>query len=148
MSRLPPPERIAAMEKGIPLPEFPLEPARERRPPDPTVVPILGTVFRSEEHTSELQSPCNLVCRLLLGYVRVGGKHCWLSLREAPESAEKDRDHSSRAVGGDGKGNTLTGVSVGAGARAPSARSDGGADFGNGSLESFGWNHDRARSDS
>ena len=22
--------------------------------------------FRSEEHTSELQSPCNLVCRLLL----------------------------------------------------------------------------------
>src|SRR5256885_6073028 len=26
----------------------------------------LGAVFRSEEHTSELQSPCNLVCRLLL----------------------------------------------------------------------------------
>src|SRR5256885_11510416 len=25
-----------------------------------------GHVFRSEEHTSELQSPCNLVCRLLL----------------------------------------------------------------------------------
>src|SRR5256885_7644261 len=24
------------------------------------------TLFRSEEHTSELQSPCNLVCRLLL----------------------------------------------------------------------------------
>src|SRR5256885_13147434 len=24
------------------------------------------TPFRSEEHTSELQSPCNLVCRLLL----------------------------------------------------------------------------------
>src|SRR5256885_9389291 len=27
---------------------------------------LLGTVERSEEHTSELQSPCNLVCRLLL----------------------------------------------------------------------------------
>src|SRR5256885_12080983 len=27
---------------------------------------ILGTAARSEEHTSELQSPCNLVCRLLL----------------------------------------------------------------------------------
>src|SRR5688500_19523527 len=26
----------------------------------------LGFTFRSEEHTSELQSPCNLVCRLLL----------------------------------------------------------------------------------
>src|SRR5256885_7164776 len=25
-----------------------------------------GAVDRSEEHTSELQSPCNLVCRLLL----------------------------------------------------------------------------------
>src|SRR5688500_20103915 len=25
-----------------------------------------GVVLRSEEHTSELQSPCNLVCRLLL----------------------------------------------------------------------------------
>ena len=35
-------ERIAAMEKGIPLPGFPLEPARERRQPDPTVLPIPG----------------------------------------------------------------------------------------------------------
>src|SRR2546426_8120733 len=26
----------------------------------------LGIIHRSEEHTSELQSPCNLVCRLLL----------------------------------------------------------------------------------
>src|ERR1039457_6701543 len=25
-----------------------------------------GNQYRSEEHTSELQSPCNLVCRLLL----------------------------------------------------------------------------------
>src|SRR5205807_6945877 len=29
---------------------------------DPTMIRLL----RSEEHTSELQSPCNLVCRLLL----------------------------------------------------------------------------------
>src|SRR5256885_5222342 len=28
--------------------------------------PRLEPVERSEEHTSELQSPCNLVCRLLL----------------------------------------------------------------------------------
>src|ERR1039457_5469700 len=27
---------------------------------------FLASVIRSEEHTSELQSPCNLVCRLLL----------------------------------------------------------------------------------
>src|SRR5256885_7574542 len=30
-------------------------------------IELIGKVaFRSEEHTSELQSPCNLVCRLLL----------------------------------------------------------------------------------
>src|SRR2546426_5678905 len=34
----------------------------EIRPP--LLPPVLGS--RSEEHTSELQSPCNLVCRLLL----------------------------------------------------------------------------------
>jgi len=38
-------ERMAAMEKGIPLPEFPLEPARERHQADPNVIPILGTVL-------------------------------------------------------------------------------------------------------
>src|SRR2546426_1832244 len=42
-----------------------------RRPPRPSL--LRGRRFvrrprskRSEEHTSELQSPCNLVCRLLL----------------------------------------------------------------------------------
>src|ERR1039457_7351674 len=30
------------------------------------VIGFLGTGDRSEEHTSEFQSPCNLVCRLLL----------------------------------------------------------------------------------
>src|SRR5256885_9732047 len=29
-------------------------------------VTVAGAGARSEEHTSELQSPCNLVCRLLL----------------------------------------------------------------------------------
>src|SRR5256885_7313039 len=30
------------------------------------LVPLACRLHRSEEHTSELQSPCNLVCRLLL----------------------------------------------------------------------------------
>src|SRR5256885_6780331 len=37
--------------------------------PEPTLIlnaPALQRALRSEEHTSELQSPCNLVCRLLL----------------------------------------------------------------------------------
>src|SRR5256885_9929288 len=29
-------------------------------------IPLSPRILRSEEHTSELQSPCNLVCRLLL----------------------------------------------------------------------------------
>src|SRR5256885_3732406 len=42
---------------------------RPRRLPHPD--PVVGGAtpdhgIRSEEHTSELQSPCNLVCRLLL----------------------------------------------------------------------------------
>src|SRR5256885_9618998 len=43
------------------------EPSRssdENRGSEP--VPGFRQVLRSEEHTSELQSPCNLVCRLLL----------------------------------------------------------------------------------
>src|SRR5256885_7104424 len=30
------------------------------------ILAVAATQARSEEHTSELQSPCNLVCRLLL----------------------------------------------------------------------------------
>src|SRR5256885_10730416 len=37
-------------------------------PPDPTPT-------RSEEHTSELQSPCNLVCRLLLEKKKRKSRH-------------------------------------------------------------------------
>src|SRR3989454_5847453 len=33
---------------------------------DTLCVEVESSVLRSEEHTSELQSPCNLVCRLLL----------------------------------------------------------------------------------
>src|SRR2546426_1776587 len=33
---------------------------------DIVIIPDLAAKARSEEHTSELQSPCNLVCRLLL----------------------------------------------------------------------------------
>src|SRR2546426_8533029 len=54
----------------------PRAPARRRRgcwPPPSTgssraaaAARALRTAVRSEEHTSELQSPCNLVCRLLL----------------------------------------------------------------------------------
>src|SRR5256885_16384178 len=40
--------------------------ARLLRARHPRIMPQVGCGGRSEEHTSELQSPCNLVCRLLL----------------------------------------------------------------------------------
>src|SRR5256885_1301576 len=43
----------------------------------------LTLVGRSEEHTSELQSPCNLVCRLLLEKIN---KH-WQTDRNPPQPA-------------------------------------------------------------
>src|SRR2546426_4697225 len=45
--------------------------ARERRELKPSLARLYG---RSEEHTSELQSPCNLVCRLLLEKKKYGRK--------------------------------------------------------------------------
>src|SRR2546430_7346438 len=56
--------RRVAVLATVPLVRFLLE------PPPPFLVPRAGTVVvsapRSEEHTSELQSQSNLVCRLLL----------------------------------------------------------------------------------
>src|SRR2546426_3937300 len=39
---------------------------RQARDARGRILPAGGRAGRSEEHTSELQSPCNLVCRLLL----------------------------------------------------------------------------------
>src|SRR5256885_13666297 len=44
-----------------------MAPASKRKGPASLLRSSMATVRpRSEEHTSELQSPCNLVCRLLL----------------------------------------------------------------------------------
>src|SRR5256885_13228090 len=50
---------------------LPVLPSSEKVPPWPSITSRMSWVcfqysYRSEEHTSELQSPCNLVCRLLL----------------------------------------------------------------------------------
>src|SRR5256885_12681204 len=44
-------------------------------PFDLVLLLILSNAVRSEEHTSELQSPCNLVCRLLLEKKKRHHKH-------------------------------------------------------------------------
>src|SRR5256885_13517153 len=59
--RVPRPRRRA--HRGADRAQGPGRPARQAR----DAAPARGDrEVRSEEHTSELQSPCNLVCRLLL----------------------------------------------------------------------------------
>src|SRR5256885_11286740 len=55
-----------------PLPAGTLAPSDTQRATARRVGRILEEA-RSEEHTSELQSPCNLVCRLLLEKKRMAG---------------------------------------------------------------------------
>src|SRR2546426_8053096 len=54
----------AAMVEGVQMPAW-VERGAQRIPLAPGMELKAGDQ-RSEEHTSELQSPCNLVCRLLL----------------------------------------------------------------------------------
>src|SRR5256885_12990617 len=50
-----------------------------------------GLVVRSEEHTSELQSPCNLVCRLLLEKKKKKTQSSTVCISTASRSAPHDR---------------------------------------------------------
>src|SRR5256885_2413961 len=43
-----------------------------------SVIACAVMTWRSEEHTSELQSPCNLVCRLLLEKKKNYRMECWV----------------------------------------------------------------------
>src|SRR5256885_4900131 len=56
-----------SLHDALPI-SLPARVRRARRPPDHRrdIPSLLRRRPRSEEHTSELQSPCNLVCRLLL----------------------------------------------------------------------------------
>src|SRR2546426_7022082 len=56
------PNRKAGIERSLP---FGLQ-SRTATPIRDTGEALFPDDHRSEEHTSELQSPCNLVCRLLL----------------------------------------------------------------------------------
>src|SRR5258708_31844101 len=57
-----------------------------RRPPEVWVLAVYRTLMsRSEEHTSELQSPDHLVCRLLLEKKKE-------NLSESPRSFTRKRD--------------------------------------------------------
>src|SRR5256885_7629193 len=53
-----------AVDSHVPIPERAID--KPFLMPIEDIFSIQGRGTRSEEHTSELQSPCNLVCRLLL----------------------------------------------------------------------------------
>src|SRR2546426_5093501 len=53
-------------------------------------LPTRTFINRSEEHTSELQSPCNLVCRLLLEKKK---KQYTCTQTRLPTPRERTRDH-------------------------------------------------------
>src|SRR2546426_3467158 len=61
------------------MPENRLAAKKTWRPITHPTAPRFFVTDRSEEHTSELQSPCNLVCRLLLEKKKK--KHC-MTLRD------------------------------------------------------------------
>src|SRR2546430_6419795 len=54
----------------------------------PTAV-MAAARWRSEEHTSELQSQSNLVCRLLLEKKKKGGHACVLDARVPPHRGRR-----------------------------------------------------------
>src|SRR5258708_32054557 len=58
------------------------------------------SVWRSEEHTSELQSPDHLVCRLLLEKKKHGHQHVLLAARRVldPAVGRAVRDGAKRSV--------------------------------------------------
>src|SRR2546426_8049371 len=55
-----------------------------------------GTV-RSEEHTSELQSPCNLVCRLLLEKKKMSEAHASPITDDHDQAAATSPTHTRQA---------------------------------------------------
>src|SRR2546426_5003497 len=65
----------------------PRPPAAGRHAQDGARVPQALRLVRSEEHTSELQSPCNLVCRLLLEKKKKN-RHHYKSVAQHPKPKE------------------------------------------------------------
>src|ERR1022692_189656 len=62
----PPPAPAPPFDPALPPPPEPPPPMAPPPAPPRLPLPPAPAPPRSEEHTSELQSPCNLVCRLLL----------------------------------------------------------------------------------
>src|SRR5256885_12364024 len=78
-------EQVAATVKTEPI-------ARQRFRAT-IMLPDKRLAMRSEEHTSELQSPCNLVCRLLLEKKKENTTHFLTHHQFAPCSPNSHHTH-------------------------------------------------------
>src|SRR5256885_4399961 len=65
--------------------------ASDAHDPSDAVLRVATYVERSEEHTSELQSPCNLVCRLLLEKKKHRHRQPDLGLPTSPHRGTRQR---------------------------------------------------------
>src|ERR1022692_3726872 len=105
----------------VPLPKLPCpgaigrEPRRGARPEPAGFRRGERYPTRSEEHTSELQSPCNLVCRLLLEKknLRNPGPRTVGPPRRRPQSARPDCDSRTPSQSPEGPQLGLSGRSRG-----------------------------------
>src|SRR5256885_10899594 len=66
--------------------------------PPPVRAPVRRHHWRSEEHTSELQSPCNLVCRLLLEKKKTGDPGSSVA-RRLPQGVRRNHAAGSSRTG-------------------------------------------------
>src|SRR6516162_10216189 len=74
---------------------------RTRQVSTPSTLLVPARSKRSEEHTSELQSPCNLVCRLLLDKKKKRGRKAseqLLNLHELDGFADRPFDHEGARI--------------------------------------------------
>src|SRR5256885_1430088 len=69
------------------------EPEHREGHPQVALISDYGNPVRSEEHTSELQSPCNLVCRLLLEKKKIELIHFDRECEHAPRDSHNDATH-------------------------------------------------------
>src|SRR5256885_8921492 len=88
----------APREIGVAENRASIRPVRREQPRRPIgAEKRIEIVARSEEHTSELQSPCNLVCRLLLEKKKQNTKHRGGGTLSFSEGSPRRRRSSVRA---------------------------------------------------
>src|SRR2546426_3675493 len=78
-----------SLHDALPISTRPERPLRTRSTTRRSSIGSARCRWRSEEHTSELQSPCNLVCRLLLEKKKTRLSLSWWAASNGPTPAPR-----------------------------------------------------------